>query len=321
MTLRQARQSGWIEDHAWGWLQDGANPATGRYVLVYDPLLIPGAVNSIEPWRGYWVYAHEECELLLNPSDGVIPQNTRAASGNSGAWAVRLLVQSASGSAEAVFGANAGENIAIGLPPDPPASASAPKVVLVHNAQPLAVDVRADSRAGTPWEVEVRIPAGNDGIATLYWQGMHQAPRTANPVLVDLQTGERRFLRTTSSHTFAVSRQGGVYRFRIEMIPQSGLLRLSQVRVSGGRSTNGRYTISFNLSTSAQVEANVLSAGKLVRRLTSGASRSAGIQQITWDGRDANGIALPAGSYMVEVKAVSADGQVVRSMVPITLTR
>lgn len=320
-TLRQARQLGWIEDHAWGWLQYGANPATGRYVLVYDPLLIPGAVNSIEPWRGYWVYAHEECELLLKPSDGVIPQNARAVSGSGGAWAVRLLVQSASGSAEAVFGANAGENIAIGLPPAPPSAGPAPRVVLVRNGQPLAVDVRAGSRANAPWEVEVHIPAGNDGTATLCWQGMHQVPRTANPALVDLQTGERRFLRTTSSHTFAVSRRGGEYRFRIEMTPQSGLLRLSQVRVSGGRSANGRYTISFNLSASAQVEVNILCAGKPVRKLTSGASRSAGIQQITWDGRDASGIALPAGSYMVEVKAVGADGQVVRNTVPITLTR
>lgn len=321
VTLRQARQSGWIEDHAWGWLQDGTNPTTGRYVLVYDPLRIPGAVNTIEPWRGYWVYAHEECELILNPSDGVIPNATRAASESTRAWSVRLLVQSASGSAEAVFGASAPENIAIGPPPDPPAASAAPKVVLVQNGQPLAVDVRAGSRASAPWEIEVHIPAGNDGTATLYWQGVHQAPRTVNPVLVDLQTGERRFLRTTSSHTFAVSRQGGVYRFRAEMAPQSGLLRLSQVRVSGGRSTGGRYTVSFNLSASAQVEVNVFSAGKLVRRLTGGASRSAGIQQITWDGRDANGIALPTGTYMVEIKAASADGQVVRSTVPITLTR
>ncbi|MDW8319846.1 MAG: S8 family serine peptidase [Armatimonadota bacterium] len=321
VTLRQARQRGWIEDHAWGWLQDGANPTTGRYVLVYDPLQIPGAVSTLEPWRGYWVYAHQECELLLKPSDGVIPNTTRATSDNAKAWSIRLVVQSGAGSAEAVFGANANEHIAIGLPPDPPTATPVPRVVLMQNGQPLAVDVRAESRTSATWEVEVQAPAGNGGAATLYWQGVHQAPRTVNPVLVDLQTGERCFLRTTSSHTFAVNRQGGVYRFRIEMAPQGGLLRLSQVRVSGGRSTGGRYTISFNLSASAQVEANILSAGKPVRRLMGNASRSAGIQQITWDGRDANGVALPAGSYMVEIKAVGADGQVVRSTVPITLTR
>jgi len=86
-------------------VQDGANPATGRYVLVYDPLRIPGAVNTIEPWRGYWVFAREECELLLTPSDGIIPNSTRAASDNTGAWAVRLQVQTSSGSAEAILGA------------------------------------------------------------------------------------------------------------------------------------------------------------------------------------------------------------------------
>ena len=321
VTLRQARQAGWIEDHAWGWVQDGANPATGRYVLVYDPLRIPGAVNTIEPWRGYWVFAHEECQLLLNRSDGVIPNSTRATSQHTGAWAVRLQVQTASGSGEAMLGASRADSITIGLPPEPPVTSSAPKLVLLRDGEPLAVDVRADSRANSPWEVEVHVPAGSETTATLQWQGVHTAPRTVNPVLVDLQTGERKFLRTTSSHTFAVSRQGGVYRFRVEMTPQGSLLRLSQVRVSGGRSSGGRYTISFNLSASAQVEVNIFSAGKLVRRLTNGVTRSAGIQQITWDGRDANGIALPAGSYIVEVKATGVDGQVVRSAVPVTLTR
>lgn len=322
VTLREARQAGWIEDHAWGWLQDGANPMTGRYALVYDSRLIPGAVSSIEPWRGYWVYAHEECGLLLQASDGIIPSATRAGSESAEVWAVRLVAQTSSGSAEAVFGANrSAEDIAIGLPPDPPAASPAPKVLLVRQGQPLAVDVRAESRASTPWEVEVHVPAGSGSTATLYWQGAQKAPRAVNPVLVDLQTGARRFLRTTSSHTFAVNPQGGVYRFRIEMLPQSGLLRLTQVRVNGGRFTGGRYTISFNLNTGAQVSASVYAGGKLVRRLESGSTRSAGIQQVTWDGRDGDGIALPAGGYLVEIKAVSVDGQVVRSVVPITLTR
>ncbi len=322
VTLRQARQAGWIEDHAWGWLQDGANPATGRYVLVYDPRVVPGALSSMEPWRGYWVFAREECELLLKPSDGIIPNTSRSTAEVSEAWAVRLIAQSSAGSAEAIFGASrSAGDVSVGLPPDPPVASSSPKLVLVRQGTPLAVDVRAESRSSTPWEVAVHVPAGNDGTATLLWQGAHQAPRTVNPVLVDLQTGERRFLRTSSSHAFAVSRQGGVYRFRIEMTPQSGLLRLSQVRVSGGRHAGGRYTISFSLSASAQVEVNVFSGGKLVRRLTGGTTRSAGIQQITWDGRDANGVALPTGSYLLEVKAVSGDGQVARSSVPVTLVR
>lgn len=228
------------------------------------------------------------------------------------------------GQSEVLFGAvKNGRGLAIGLPPDPPeaSTATAPKLLLKRGGQPLSVDVRAESRLNTPWEVEVHMPAGSGDGATLYWQDVHRAPCTANPVLVDLQTGERRSLRTTSSHSFAVSREGGVYRFRMEMVPLSGLLRLTQVRVSGGRSAGGQYTLSFSLNTEAQVEANVYAGGKLIRRLASGSSRSAGIHQVTWDGRDANGIVLPAGSYLVEVKAVSVDGQVARVVVPITLTR
>lgn len=139
---------------------------TGRYVLVYDPLLIPGAMNTIEPWRGYWVYAHEECELPLQPSSGIIPTATRSASEGAGVWAVRLMVQTRAGRAEAVFGVNRSTgDIAIGRPPDPPASSTTPKVLLVREGQLLAVDVRAESRISTPWEVEVHAPAESDDTA------------------------------------------------------------------------------------------------------------------------------------------------------------
>jgi hypothetical protein len=69
------------------------------------------------------------------------------------------------------------------------------------------------------------------------------------------------------------------------------------------------------------LEVNVLSAGKVVRRLMNTITRSAGIQQVSWDGRDAQGIALPAGAYMLEVKATGTDGQVARVTVPVVLTR
>ena len=167
----------------------------------------------------------------------------------------------------------------------------------------------------------VQVPAGSADNATLVWQGAHTAPRGLNLVLVDLQTGERKFLRTTSSHTFAVSRQGGEYRFRVEMLPANQLLKIMHARVSGGRSTSGRYAISYQLSDVAQVEVNIMANGRLVRRLANGITRSAGVQQVTWDGRDSSGIALPAGAYMAEIRASSSDGQVVRTTLPIVLTR
>jgi pimeloyl-ACP methyl ester carboxylesterase len=76
-TLEQAQQAGWIEDYAWGWEQDANNPNTGRYVLVYDTSIIPGVKGQLEPWKGYWVYAHTDCELILPPPSQSKGRGTR----------------------------------------------------------------------------------------------------------------------------------------------------------------------------------------------------------------------------------------------------
>lgn len=65
LTLAEAQQAGWIEDYAWGWQQDANDPNRGSYVLIYDANLIPGIRNTLEPWKGYWIKANVECELIL----------------------------------------------------------------------------------------------------------------------------------------------------------------------------------------------------------------------------------------------------------------
>ncbi|GBC96306.1 Protein TolB [bacterium HR16] len=317
LTLTQARQVGWIAGYAWGW-----NTEQARYQLVHEPNIVPGAQTQLTPWQGYWIYAHQECDLVIAPSRRAQANNRLITEQTPGPWSIRWQVQLGT-HLGGVFigGSRSAQEVTIGLPPDPPSSSPMPKIYLSRQGTPLAVDLRAEGRADTPWEVVVQVPAGGADNATLVWQGTHTAPRGVTPLLVDLQTGERKFLRTTSSHTFAVSRQGGEYRFRIEMLPANQLLKIMQARVSGGRSTGGRYTISYQLSDAAQVEVSIVANGKVVRRLANGVTRSAGMQQVTWDGRDSNGIALPAGAYMAEIKASSSDGQVVRTILPIVLTR
>ncbi len=65
LTLAQAQQAGWVEDYAWGWQQDSGDPNRGSYVLIYDASLIPGIQNTLQPWKGYWIKANVECELIL----------------------------------------------------------------------------------------------------------------------------------------------------------------------------------------------------------------------------------------------------------------
>jgi hypothetical protein len=304
-----------VEPYAWRW--DGS-----QYQLVYDASILNGVTNRVQAWEGVWMFAQQPVRLLISPPSTRAASSGRASRGEKSGWSVTLLAQAQGKVGQVLFGAAEGtRGLSVTQPPSPPGGEAGLQIRLIRNGHPLLADVRTDTRSTrNTWEVEVQVPAGDDDKATLWWQNVHRAPRGVNPVLVDLQTGERRFLRHTSSHAFAVSRQGGTYRFRIEMVPQGELLRITNVRVSGGRS-QGSYTVSFDINSGAQVEVNVLSAGKVVRRLMNTITRSEGIQQVSWDGRDAQGIALPAGAYMLEVRATGTDGQVARVTVPVVLTR
>lgn len=53
-----------IRNYAIGWQQDSVNPLTGAYYPVAD-VVEDGVLNSLAPWRAYWIKVFEECDLLL----------------------------------------------------------------------------------------------------------------------------------------------------------------------------------------------------------------------------------------------------------------
>ena len=64
-SLRNSRDV--VAGYAWGWRPNEANPYTGAYYLVWDPLLKPGVANRLEPWQAFWIKARLECNLILPP--------------------------------------------------------------------------------------------------------------------------------------------------------------------------------------------------------------------------------------------------------------
>jgi hypothetical protein len=284
------------------------------------------ATRRMKIWEGYWVYAYKDTTLIIPPTARARSASSRSvALPSSSGWTLTLQVQSGELIDQAYIGisrsASPGYDAAHDLLKPPPVGSdyvyiSLPRLNWGAHSGYYGVDVQAPSRSAT-WEFTVETTQPGREI-TLRWPNIHQLPRSVNPVLVDLQTGARRYLRTSGSYTFR-SPQSGVSRFRIEMASSAGLLRIANVQVSGGR--GNQRTITFTLTGEANVEVNVLAGGKRVRQLLTGAGRSAGVQQVSWDGRDQQGIALPPGSYTVEIRAVSEDGQVARAVTTILLTR
>jgi uncharacterized repeat protein (TIGR01451 family) len=225
-TLSDAQAAGWIEDYAWGWEQDANNPNEGRYVLVYDISIIPGVKGQLEPWKGYWVYAHTDCELILPPPSQNKGRGTRGegrvAKGNG--WSMRLQASVNGSVGEALIGiANGTRGLAVGLPPEPPTGNNGVQVILLKNNTPLAVDVRSDGSRRQEWEVLVRFGTRDGGRGTserkevvLTFDGIGYAPKDVSAWLVDTVTGKRLYLRTQPSYRF-VAQEGEVERkFKVD---------------------------------------------------------------------------------------------------------
>jgi len=323
-SLKDAQAAGWIEDYAWGWEQDANNPNTGRYVLVYDTSIIPGVKGQLEPWKGYWVYAHTDCELILPPPSQSKGRGTRGegrvAKGNG--WSMRLQASVNGSVGEAVLGiANGTRGLAVGLPPEPPTGNNGVQVILLKNNTPLAVDVRSDGSRRQEWEVLVRFGTRDGGRGTserkkvvLTFDGVGYAPKDVSAWLVDTVTGKRVYLRTQPSYRFAP--EVGETERRFKVIVESGNER--PLRIVGLKATPMRgegLVITFALTKPAQVRGEVMTlTGRKIAVMDDGSTRMAGTHRMIWRGVGSEGVKVPVGAYLVRLVATDEDGRQVQAV-------
>lgn len=312
ITVQEAISRGILRNALWTYVGD-------QYVLA----------SELRPWQGYWVRAERSVTLLFDPAGRSRSATTRAAApAAADGWLVQVVATAgAVTDSHNYFGVSSRASDGYDALFDverPPMIEGVPmvQVAFVHPewgqyAGQYAVDVR--SRAtGQVWRFTVTTNVPNTDV-TLRFPNVARVPRHLQLVLVDEATGQRRVLRHLPAYTFRSGAEGVTRSFRVEVQDaQSTGLRISNLSVlSRGTSR----TVSFMLSAEATVSVTVLRNGQPVRELLAQASRSAGITTVTWDGRDRQGIALPAGVYTIEVRATSTDGQTARSMVPVVLTR
>ena len=99
-------------------------------------------------------------------------------------------------------------------------------------------------------------------------------------------------------------------------------LALTRVRVqAAGASRGSGYRISFVATRAADVEAEIRTLnGRSIRQFQ---TRAVGAAESTWiwDGRDASGAPLPAGSYVLTLTARDDQGRTARQKMPIATVR
>jgi flagellar hook assembly protein FlgD len=79
--------------------------------------------------------------------------------------------------------------------------------------------------------------------------------------------------------------------------------------------------IGFTLTGDATYEVKILSAvGASLGTIATRAS-SAGDVQVMWNGKDSAGRSVPAGTYIVQIRATGPDGESVKAIQPFSVLR
>jgi len=300
------------------------NPPAG-----YKPISLYNDPSApMMPGRGYWIYVDTRNLEIIFPNV-VLPGATITFPSRVAMAPVRWQVQFAAQSEAkmdetAIIGAasRAADGSDLYDMPKPPAPVEeGVRTILIapDGQSALAQDIRADGARRQVWEMVVTAPKPNSTVV-LRWNGLQTVPSSLRLKLVDHEARVTRDLRSTSSYSFTVGASGS-RRFQIVAEPRGAAgLRVTSLRVT--RTRGGAVSISYTLSDSASAKVRILSAtGKLVQTLQAGEAASRGVTNLTWNGRDGAGIAVPAGSYLVEVTATSEDGQTARAVQPIVITR
>ncbi|MGC8666791.1 MAG: FlgD immunoglobulin-like domain containing protein [Chthonomonadales bacterium] len=288
--------------------------------------------KGLAPFASYWIFAYKpRISLLITKpaqarSVAVSPAKSRSAA--AAGWTLQI-VASGNGAVDRwnTIGVASGASDGLNAMdyPKPPAVQGKLSAALVRNgsgtsrAVSLAQDIRSASMTRKTWTLVVTAPKPGADI-TVSWPGIAAVPRSYELFITDAATGERRSMRQTSS--MHVNLGSGTSRaFQITAEPRgTGALRITGLTVVSHRGGNAA-TIAFGTTQDATVQVRILGAtGTTVRNLLSRAS-GAGQTQVTWDLRDAKGIAVPAGTYLVEVKATASDGSQARVVVPHLVTR
>jgi hypothetical protein len=325
-----------------GWIVSHTIPGVGQAAIWgYSPATGYAPATALEPWTGYWIRVLVSDGLTLTyPSPAgrslSLPKRASAqvsgrSAPTSGGWSLRLIVTDPAGlGASAVIGQQAGatrgRDAQFDAPAPPGFLPSMPSVAFNQTdwgdqSGLYYSDIRATGDR-MPWRVTVHTPTPN-GTYTLRWSRSGSVPRSTRLCLVDVATGRRQYMHTTSSYSFEA---GGTATRVFEVIPElrgAQALRIlnaraEQSRASGGRSVN----LSFDLSSAASVTAQIAdTSGRTVRRIAQGRAAETGSTALLWDTRDDRGISVPAGAYTLVITARNADGEMAKAVLPVVLVR
>jgi flagellar hook assembly protein FlgD len=130
-------------------------------------------------------------------------------------------------------------------------------------------------------------------------------------------------MRTRSSVQFNTgdSVVGRRYTITAAQGAVNGPVRISNLVVANPTRAAGSNVIGFTLSGDATYTVNIMTAaGRPVGTVATRAA-AAGDVHLVWNGKDSSGKSVPAGTYIVQVRATGPDSDTVKAIVPFVVIR
>jgi hypothetical protein len=181
-------------------------------------------------------------------------------------------------------------------------------------------DLRAPGAGEKRWQLRVTSNQANAEIVLAWPELAAQLPSGLQATLRDLTTQQVVYLQTTGQYRFRAGADGATRDFELVVGPRAAGLVVGDVRGTNGGVGRAETLVSFTLTEAARVDVTIRTAtGRLVRTLATNLAADAGITTLAWDRRDAAGHAVPAGSYLVEVRAGGSGGRLARGTGLVTL--
>jgi subtilisin family serine protease len=302
--------------------------------------------GQLQPFNGYWVQAKQDCVLIVppNPSQGTgraAVATPRKATGSLvpsiDGWRVRLSA-SAAGDVDGqnflgqAKGASEQED-RLDVP-KPPAGAGHAYLRFVSDLADgrkaaYAFDMKPAAGVKQEWTAAVSTDKANTDV-TLAWDGLGNLPKRTRLVLTDTVTGRVVPMDRQSAYTFRSGEAGSTRMFKVSLQRAASggplqILNLTTSRVADGRGVGGGAGLSLRFTTSqdAEVTGTVRTlSGQVVADLGA-TTRAVAFKNtsLVWNGRAQNGATVPAGPLLIELRARTAEGEVVTVKRPIQFLR
>ncbi len=328
-----------------GLLLDGAAPLTwpaavtagkvGNALFTWNGLAyVPSTM--MQPYRGYWLYVTAKNGTIRlavsNRSTTRAAEVTRATrrAPTASAWQVRLEARAGDYrdganyfgvSADALDGfSNRHDLREPPLPIGGYVSLAFPHRAWGDDSGDFSSDLRAPGAGEKRWQLRVTSNQANAEIVLAWPELAAQLPSGLQATLRDLTTQQVVYLQTTGQYRFRAGADGATRDFELVVGPRAAGLVVGDVRGTNGGVGRAETLVSFTLTEAARVDVTIRTAtGRLVRTLATNLAADAGITTLAWDRRDAAGHAVPAGSYLVEVRAGGSGGRLARGTGLVTL--